>query len=204
METINSRRVSTSSNFSDTKDPKNQKTLEQRPSNQMNNPSLCKIKKRLAKKSGRSDPDNGDSSKNLLKMLNDNNLTVKVRKKGGKKSKGKILKTGLRRKNRKRGIKAKIFNGRKTVTSIFKEQRSHPMICSDKHKRSQPSSSNPKCRGVMYKKNKTLYSFKKNRKKSERASKDQLIGRLHPNRKFSFLDHQRIRNISTSKFVKFN
>lgn len=201
VDTVTSRRVSTSSNTSNHKESKNQKTLEQRPSSHLNNPSLCKIKKRLAKKSGRSDHEYDSSSKNLIKMLNDNNLTVKVKRKGSKKSKKKIMKTGIpSSKHNRHGAGSKMFHGRKTVTTIFREQRSHPLVRSEKYKRSGLAGSNPKGRKMGVKKNQTLYSFKKSRKKTASSSKDRIGGKGQT--KFAFLDQQRLRNISTSKFIK--
>lgn len=197
VDTVTSRRLSTCSDGSERKEGANQKTLEQRPVAQTNNPSLCKIKKRLAKKSRRSDPDNRELSKHLLKMLNDNNLTVKVRRKGSKKPK-KSLKTGLRQKSRKKNIKSKMFNGRKTVTSIFREQRSQPTVPGEKAKKSRLVGSHSKSKRFC-KRNQTLYSFKKSRKKTVSISREK-GGR--PLQKFSFLDQERLRHMRNGQFVK--
>ena len=197
LDTVTSRRLSSGSGRSQRKEGANQKTLEQRPAAQTNNPSLCKIKKRLAKKSRRSDTDNQELSKHLLKMLNDNNLTVKVRRKGSKKPK-KSLKTGLRQKSRKKNIKSKMFNGRKTVTSLFREQRSPPTAPGEKPRKGRLVASQSKSKGLC-KRNQTLYSFKKSRKKTVSISREKGMRGLQ---KFSFLDQERLRQMRNGQFVK--
>ena len=218
LENLASRRLSSSEMNSEKKESKNQKTVEQHVGMRFTVGSLGKIKKRLARKSGRGgSKKNTSSSKNLFSLANENNLTVKTRpkknlSKGNKRQSKKLSRKEPSNKKRfKQQMKSKDKSriSRQILTHMFNGQHSQPVLVSestrlrDLTRKGPRAISQEKQHYHAFKNKKSMGSLRKPKKKRESMkAKDLFFNKSRSPSKMSIFSKREFEKISSGQFLR--